>query len=222
METDIKVRCVILGGGGHAAVVIDTLLASQQVCPYGILDPNPSRWGKDILGVPIRGGDDRLPELIQEGVTCFVVGLGGVGNNEPRQRLFEMGLAASLVPFTVLHPTAVCSQWARAGEGSVCLAGAVVNARAILGRNVIVNTGAIVEHDCVVEDHAHLATGVKIAGNVRIGQGAHVGIGATIRQGLTIGDGAVVGAGAVVVKDVAPWSVVVGVPARPIVVRAKS
>jgi len=219
--TDGRVRCVILGGGGHAAVVIDALLAARQGAPYCVLDVDPARWGKDILGVPIRGGDDRLPELIREGVTCFVVGLGGVGDNGPRQRLFERGLAAGLSPVTVLHPSAVQSPQAHAGAGSVILAGAVVGVGAVLGVNVLVNTGSIIEHDCVVEDHVHVATGAKLGGAVRVEKGAHVGIGATVCQGLTVGEGAVIGAGAVVVKDVSPWSVVAGVPARPLPVQVR-
>ena len=55
-----------------------------------------------------------------------------------------------------------------------------------------------------------------MASTVCIEGGAHVGAGATIRQCVTIGEGAVVGAGAVVLKDVEAWSVVVGVPARPL------
>ena len=43
-----------------------------------------------------------------------------------------------------------------------------------------------------------------------------IGHGAIIMPGLTIGDGAVVGSGAVVTKDVAPYAVVVGVPAKKI------
>ena len=39
-------------------------------------------------------------------------------------------------------------------------------------------------------------------------------MGASVRQGICIGEGAVIGAGAVVVRDVEPWTVVVGVPAR--------
>jgi len=43
-----------------------------------------------------------------------------------------------------------------------------------------------------------------------------IGAGSIIMPGITIGKGAVVGAGAVVTKDVQPYTVVAGVPARPI------
>jgi phosphonate metabolism protein (transferase hexapeptide repeat family) len=48
----------------------------------------------------------------------------------------------------------------------------------------------------------------------RIGHDTWIGHGAIIMPGVTVGDGAVVGSGAVVTKDVAPYAVVVGVPAR--------
>jgi len=48
----------------------------------------------------------------------------------------------------------------------------------------------------------------------RVCRGASIGSGAVILAGVTIGEGALVGAGAVVTKDVAPGTVVAGVPAR--------
>jgi acetyltransferase-like isoleucine patch superfamily enzyme len=44
--------------------------------------------------------------------------------------------------------------------------------------------------------------------------GASIGSGSTILCGITIGEGAMVGAGAVVTKDVEPYTLVVGNPAR--------
>ncbi|PWL30932.1 MAG: chloramphenicol acetyltransferase [Roseivirga sp. XM-24bin3] len=49
-----------------------------------------------------------------------------------------------------------------------------------------------------------------------LGHDVWVGANAVILRGVTVGTGAVVGANAVVTKDVAPYSVVVGVPAREI------
>jgi acetyltransferase-like isoleucine patch superfamily enzyme len=47
-----------------------------------------------------------------------------------------------------------------------------------------------------------------------IGNDVYIGHGVFIRPGVTIGDGAVIGAGSMVVKDVAPYTVVAGNPAR--------
>ena len=47
-----------------------------------------------------------------------------------------------------------------------------------------------------------------------IGNDVWIGHGVTIKQGVVIGDGAVIGAGAVVTKDIPPYAIAVGVPAR--------
>lgn len=57
------------------------------------------------------------------------------------------------------------------------------------------------------------------ADRVIIGHDVWIGHGVIVLPGVTIGDGAVLAAGAVVTKNVAPYSVVGGVPARPLRVR---
>ncbi len=54
------------------------------------------------------------------------------------------------------------------------------------------------------------------AKRVVVGNDVWIGHGAVVMPGVTLGDGAVVGANAVVTRDVAPYTVVAGAPARPL------
>ncbi len=69
------------------------------------------------------------------------------------------------------------------------------------------------EHTAMPIDIPILKTDLQIK-PVRIRAWADIGTNAIILPGITIGKGAIVGAGAVVTEDVAPFSIVAGVPAR--------
>jgi putative colanic acid biosynthesis acetyltransferase WcaF len=88
--------------------------------------------------------------------------------------------------------------------------GLTIGSNAVLGPRCIVLTA---DHDMQAPDfHGRL-------GEVRIGPRVFVGAGATILKGVTIGEGAVISAGAVVNRDVEPWTIVGGVPAKPVGMR---
>lgn len=56
----------------------------------------------------------------------------------------------------------------------------------------------------------------RAARRTTIGHDVWIGHGVIIRPDVTVGDGAVIGAGAVVTRDVAPYTIVTGVPAAPL------
>lgn len=88
--------------------------------------------------------------------------------------------------------------------------------------------GIVVGHDTNISSHVKLITGSHDVNDpkftadflpIHIGHHCWIGTGAMILQGVRVGDGAVVAAGSVVTKDVEPWSVVAGIPAKKISTR---
>ncbi|EOS13046.1 hypothetical protein C802_01791 [Phocaeicola sartorii] len=94
-----------------------------------------------------------------------------------------------------------------------------------INENVQITCGATIEigKDCAIgrdvvirsyDGHVILKEGYSISEPIKIGNHVWIGQGASILKGVTIGEGAVIAAGAVVTKDVAPHTVVGGVPAK--------
>lgn len=205
-KRDSAQRVCVIGGGGHAKVVIRTLQESGYLVE-AVYDDSRRKWGTSVFGVPIVGP---VSEIARRGRTPAVI---AVGDNAARRVLASQ---LDLEWIRVVHPRAVVDPSARIGWGTVVLAGAVIQPDAILGNHVIVNTGASIDHDCRIGDYVHVAPGVHLAGEISVGEGTLVGTGAAVVRGREIGPWSVVGAGAVVVKNLPARVVATGVPARPL------
>jgi UDP-2-acetamido-3-amino-2,3-dideoxy-glucuronate N-acetyltransferase len=121
------------------------------------------------------------------------------------------------------------------------MAGARIGARCVLGQNVFVASRAVIGNGCkiqnnvslyddvILEDDVFLAPSAVFTNVINprafierkheyrktvVGRGASVGANATVVCGHSVGEYAFVGAGAVVTKDVPPYALVTGVPAR--------
>jgi UDP-2-acetamido-3-amino-2,3-dideoxy-glucuronate N-acetyltransferase len=110
-----------------------------------------------------------------------------------------------------------------------------------IGQNVVVSPGVVLGNNVKVQNNVSIYTGVICEDDVFLGpsmvftniinprsaiirrdhyiktlvkEGATVGANATIICGITIGEFALIGAGAVVTKDILPYALVIGNPAR--------
>ncbi len=194
---------ILIGGSGHARVIIDCIRSSGGIVA-GILDDGIP-VGSQVLGVPVLG---RTAQWAQFAEHLFLI---AIGNNAVRKKLsFTMKVRWA----TVVHPSAVISPYARLDAGSVVMPKAVINAGAVVGAHCIINTGAVVEHDCILSDYVHISPNAALGGSVTIGRGTHIGIGASVRNNISICGGCTIGAGAAVVKDIHTSGTYVGVPAR--------
>lgn len=122
---------------------------------------------------------------------------------------------------TVVAPSAYVDDSSLLGQGTVMAPGSVITVDVTTSDHCLINVGATVSHDSRLGAYVTLSPGAHVAGNVHIGDGAFLGIGSVVSHGVSIASGVVVAAGAVVMADVTePNTVVAGVPARPIDVRA--
>lgn len=193
----------IYGAGGFALQMLDTFEAlrkhGREVC--FVRDGGNG----ELCGIPIL----KPEEVPNSAVYCIAIA-------GPERRV----IAERLTRFTTIAAaTAIISDHAEIGEGSLIAHHAIVEAKARIGKHFQANIYSYVAHDCRIGDFVTFAPRVSCNGNVHIESFAYIGAGAIIKQGtpdkpLRIGKGAVVGMGSVVTKDVPPGVTVMGNPAR--------
>ena len=194
---------IIFPCNATAREVLDSLSV-----PVVFVDDEKS--GTSVYGIPIEGREAfvRLP-------SWQVLAVNGGPNTFRRRKEIITGLDVEYGRWaTVVHSSAAVSKYAKIGRNVYIGPNATVHAGAVIDDHALVMAGAVVHHDCFVGAYSIVGGGAVLAGESIVGDGVFVGAGSCVRQRSTIGSGALVGMGAVVVKDVAPFAVVAGNPAR--------
>ena len=196
----------IFGTGGFArevACVLHDLGRGDRIVAFH--EPDEVFEARGLLGVPVQPQSAFDPSRHRA-----VIGIGNpkirekVARELPRETIFE----------TLVHPTAVMSQWVDVGVGSVICAGVVLTCQIEIGMHCHLNLNTTVGHDCTFGDFCTVAPGTNISGNVDFGKRVDVGTQAAFRQHLRVCDDAVIGMGAVVVRDIVEPGTYVGIPAK--------
>jgi len=195
-------KVVILGAGGHAKVIADIILSSNDVL-IGFLDDVKEGY---VFGFPVIGKIDEIHKY--DNNYSFVI---GIGNNRIRKQVVDR---YNVCWHTAIHPSAIIARDVSIAEGTVIMAGAIINPSTIIGKHCIINTGAIIEHDNKIADFVHISPNAILCGTVSVGCQTHIGAGAKIINDISICPEAIVGAGAVVVNDIIEAGTYVGVPAK--------
>ncbi len=193
---------ILLGAGGHAAVLAELAL----------------RLGKNILGVvaPTESTLKGFPDIAYLGCDAaiekyspmevkLVNGIGTVSviKNNERRKIFEHFKQRGYSFDTLIHPSVILASNVNVGEGVQIMAGVIIQPNVKIDSNTIINTGACVDHDCQIGHSVHVAPNVTLSGNVLIGENAFIGVGSVLIQGIHVDDNAMICAGMVVTKHVA-------------------
>ncbi len=195
-----KENIVLIGGGGHAKVVIDAIKASKKFNIYGIVDANLPK-GKSVLGTKVIGKDNLLSEIFKDGIKKAFISIASIGNCQTRKKIYSNLKNIGFQIPVIIHPKAVVAEDVLLGQGTFIAAGSVINPGVRTGKNAIINTSSSVDHDCSIGDFVHIAPGVTLSGGVKIGDETHVGTGASIIQNIKIGKKCLVRAGQTVIGN---------------------
>lgn len=200
---------IIIGNGGHAAVLVEMLIAQQR----NLIGYTAPLEGKIFYDLSYLGTDHVITNYNPEEIE-LVLGIGTIDLSPIRKKMFEKYRASGFTFTNVIHSKAIVSHSVQIGQGVQIMAGAIIQANVVIHDNVIVNTGSIIDHDCTIAKHVHLAPGTTLSGKVSIGYSCHIGTGSSIIQGIVIGDETLIGAGSVVITDVPSNKKAFGVPAK--------
>lgn len=191
---------ILQGGGEHARVVLDCLLAENRNV-LGLFDP---KYSGELFGVKQLGKYN--PDFAPKSQAIIAI-----GDNALRKKV---ALLTQHDFANTIHPSAIISPFVKLGVGCMVLHGTIIQAQSFIGNHVIVNTGARIDHDCIIDDYVHVAPAAVLCGTVRIGEGSFIGAGSIILPGRKIGSWSTIGSGAVITEDVPAGAVVVGNPGR--------
>lgn len=210
---------VIVGAGGFGREVLDVVEAVNAVQPT-----------YDVLGFIDDGIDDvNLRRITARGLshlgsvadhldgpragTAYVIGIGGTATRRSLAARFD---AAGAAAATLVHPSSTHGAGVSLGAGTVVCAGVRLTTNIVVGRHVHLNLNVTVGHDTTIGDHVSINPLASISGDCHLEDGVLVGVAGVVLNGLRVGADATVGGSACAVRDVAPGTTVVGVPAKPL------
>lgn len=152
----------------------------------------------------------------------------------------HVGAGVSIHPTAEVEAGAIIGDNVHIWHFAHVRSGARIGSGTVIGKSAYVDAGAVVGDFCKVQNFVSIYAGVTLEDDVLIGpsatfsndrypraqnpgweivpirvrRGASIGANATVVCGVEIGQWALVAAGAVVTRDVAPYRLVTGVPAR--------
>ena len=187
-------KIYIVGAGGFGRELLWWIKDINQVAPTweiaGFLDDDPTALDGYECDYKVVGSiKDWEPKEDEE----FALALG----SPALKRKISSLLKAKGAHFaSIIHPTAMLSEFAHHGEGFITLLSSPIG------------------HDTIIGDYTVISGNCNIVRNVVIGKDVFLAAGVCIAQDVHIGDGAYLGLGCVVLKDVKEGDTMFGNPAR--------
>jgi len=176
----------------------------------GFLDNDPEKRGINFRGYKVFGGYEVIKQ--DEFRDCYVVNVIS-RDCGTRKMTTDQLLSCGAKLTNLIHPN-VSLRYVKCGKGLYIQESVILQADVIVDDNATIHMGSLFGYGCYIGESAFVAPGCTILGSVKISKGVFIGGGATILPRIKIGEWSIVAAGSVVIRDVEPFRVVAGNPAR--------
>ncbi|MGE6433029.1 NeuD/PglB/VioB family sugar acetyltransferase [Shewanella baltica] len=204
---------VIIGGGGHAAALLEVLLLQGRDV-IAVVAPEITAGKELFKGIEHLKSDDAILNFYPSEIQ-LVNGIGAMPYSCLRTKIHLEFKGLSYDFATVIANSANVSANATISEGVQILSNATICIGCKIGFGTIINTSASIDHDCEIAAFCHIAPGVIMSGQVRVNESVHIGTGAKIINGIQIGKNTIIGVGANIFKTLPDSSIAYG--ARPFI-----
>ena len=196
-------RLLLIGAGLGATQVLDILGTGTDAAGVGIVDDNADFWGRDVRGLPVVGGSERIAELWEDrGFDAAVITIST--SVDARARLRQLCRTAGVPLANAIDPTARITTGVSMGTGNVICAFVHFGTDTAIGDNNFISAYNSYDHHNVLGSDISTGPGCMTSGEVRIEDRVRLGTGIFVEPKLTIGEGSVVASGATIVRSVPP------------------
>lgn len=199
MSSSALKSIVVIGGGGHASVLVD-ILRTQERNILAVVCPDDISQRSVFANIQHLKQDDDVLQFSPDEI-LLVNGIGMLPKSNLKRNLNQYYLSHGYQFETVIADSAQVSSFAVVEPGAQVFAGAIVQAGAIVGVHSVINSGVIIEHDCNIGRYNHIAPRATLCGQVTTQDNVYVGAGSTVIQNIELEQSSIVGAGAIVTKN---------------------
>jgi len=175
-----------------------------------VLDDDPAKHGKTILGLRVAGSFSTLRHAHPD--SSEVVNL--VARTTAKRCTARAKIAEYGLPFAQLVHPSVITDGTSLADDLIVYQNSTIGPGGSVGEGSVLFMGSVTGHGCNVGPCCVVAPNAVLNARVQVGEGAYVGTSAAILPEIKIGAWSTVAAGSAVIRDVPVGATVMGVPAK--------
>jgi len=194
-----------------ASYYIENHMKDYNICAYTVhkkycTDPS-------FHGLPLVPFEDLSISYGPDNYDLFAP-LSGKGLNKIRESVYNQGKKMGYKFISYISPKATVLT-EKIGENCFILEDNTIQPFVEIGNNCVLWSGNHIGHHTKIHNHVFITSHVVISGNCIIEPYSWFGVNSTLRNGLNIREGSLIGMSACVTKDTEPYTIYMGLPAKP-------